>query len=354
MKIIDRYIATNIIQSMLLVLSVLLAIFTFFSFLDEVDKLGRGNYDFGRAIVYILLSTPGMIGELLPLTALLGSVLGLGMLASNSELTAMRSGGISLARIVWSVMKVAFGLIVIGIVLSEWIAPFSDNFAQTFRSVALSKQLSLEGKQGLWAREGADVVNVRRILPGERLGDIFIYQINEKHELTRLEHARAAFHREGNWILQGVTTSVFSDKGVSTTRANEKPWLTSLSPDLLNVVSVAPQTLSIIGLYQYIEYLKKNGLKADNYQQAFWSKISTPFVTCIMMLLSIPFVFGPLRSVGVGARMLVGALVGIGFHLLNETSSYVGLVFHLNPMVSIVAPPVVALMIAIVLLSRIH
>ena len=159
-------------------LTVLVAIFTFFSFLDEVNQLGKGNYELGSAIIYVLLSMPGMVSQLLPLTALLGSVLGLGMLSSNSELTAMRSGGISLARIIWAVMKVAIGLVIIGIVMSEWLAPRSDNFAQTFRSVALSKQLSMEGKQGLWAREGMDVVNVREILPGERLGDIFIYAIN--------------------------------------------------------------------------------------------------------------------------------------------------------------------------------
>ena len=354
MKIIDRYIATSVIQIMLLVLSVLLAIFTFFAFLDEVNLLGKGNYNFGSAMIYIVLSIPGLISQLLPLTALLGGVLGLGVLAGNSELTAMRSGGISLGRIVWSTMKIAIGLVLIGLVMSEWLAPLSDNFARTFRSVALSKQLSMEGKQGLWAREGKDVVNVRKILPGERLGDIFIYQINDKHELTKLEHARAAFHNDGNWILQDVTTSVFSGKGVSSTRTAELPWLTSLSPDLLNVVSVDPQTLSIIGLYQYIEYLKKNSLRTENYDQAFWSKISAPFVTCIMMLLSIPFVFGPLRSVGVGTRMLVGALVGIGFHLLNETANYVGLVFHLNTMISVIAPPLLALIVAVSLLSRIY
>lgn len=354
MKIVDRYIAINVIQSMLLVLTVLVAIFTFFSFLDEVNQLGKGNYELGSAIIYVLLSMPGMVSQLLPLTALLGSVLGLGMLSSNSELTAMRSGGISLARIIWAVMKVAIGLVIIGIVMSEWLAPRSDNFAQTFRSVALSKQLSMEGKQGLWAREGMDVVNVREILPGERLGDIFIYAINAKHELVMLQHARAAFHKDGSWILQGVTTTRFSGNEVVSSRAAEQAWPTALSPDLLNVVAVEPRTLSITGLYQYIDYLKKNGLMSESYEQAFWSKIARPFVTCIMMLLSIPFVFGPLRSVGVGSRMLVGALVGIGFHLLNETSSYVGLVFHLDPMISVFAPALLALLAAIVLLRRIY
>jgi lipopolysaccharide export system permease protein len=172
--------------------------------------------------------------------------------------------------------------------------------------------------------------------------------------LIKLQHALAAFHKEGNWVLQNVTTTVFSRGKVNSYKTAELAWPTALSPDLLNVVAVEPRTLSLIGLYQYIEYLKKNGLISESYEQAFWSKITVPFVTCIMMLLAIPFVFGPLRSVGVGSRMLVGALVGIGFHLLNETSSYVGLVYHLDPIVSVCAPPALALVAAIVLLRRVY
>ena len=135
---------------------------------------------------------------------------------------------------------------------------------------------------------------------------------------------------------------------------DELAWPTALSPDLLSVVTVEPRTLSVFGLFQYIDYLETNGLSTEVYQQALWSKLTMPFITAIMMLLAIPFVFGPLRTVGVGSRILVGALIGIGFHLLNQMSSYMGLVFHINPMFSATVPAILALIISIVLLRRVY
>lgn len=354
MKIFERYIASSVLQSMALVLAVLLALFTFFAFLEEANHIGRGNYDFRHALSYILLTVPGLISQLLPMTALLGCVLGLGLMASNSELIALRSAGISLSRIVWVVMKVGIVLVIAGLVLSELIAPATDRYAKTLRSVAISKQISMEGKEGLWARDGDDIVNVRKFLPGERLGEIYIYHVNARHELSELKYARTASHRSGNWVMEGVRVTEITENGATASRFPELAWPTALSPDLINVVTVEPRTLSVVGLFQYIQYLDKNSLSAESYQQAFWSKVMAPFVTCIMMLLAVPFVFGSLRSVGVGSRLLGGTLIGIGFHLLTQMSSYMGLVFHLNAVFSAVAPAVLALTVAVIMLRRVY
>lgn len=354
MRIFDRYIAKNIFQSMALVLAVLLALFTFFDFLEEVNSIGRGRYGFKDAVFYILLTIPGIVNQLLPIASLLGCVIGLGILASNSELIALRSAGVSLKRIVWSVMKVAIIIVSFGLLLGEWLAPISDQLAVTMRSVAISNQISLEGKQGLWAKDGSEIVNVRDILPGGRLGEILIYKIDADHRLSNVLHAQSASHRDGNWFLQDVTSSRISDDSVVSKHQREMAWSTRLSPDLLNVVTVEPRTLSFPGLLQYINYLETNGLSAEVYKQTLWKKIMVPLITATMMLLGIPFVFGPLRNVGVGSRIFVGSLIGIGFHLLNQMAGNMGLVFHVNPVVSATAPALTALFIALILLRRVY
>lgn len=339
---------------MALVLAVLLALFTFFDFLEEVNSIGRGRYEFKDAVFYILLTIPGLVNQLLPIASLLGCVVGLGMLASNSELIAMRSAGVSLLRIVWSVMRVAIIIIGIGLMLGEWIAPMSDQLAVTMRSVAISNQISLEGKQGLWAKDGQEIVNVRDVLPGGRLGEILIYRIDANHKLSNVLHARSAYHRDGNWFLEDVTSTLISDEGVASLHQREQAWPTNLSPDLLNVVTAEPRTLSFPGLLQYIHYLEANGLSAEVYKQTLWGKLMVPLITATMMLLGIPFVFGPLRNVGIGSRIFVGSLIGIGFHLLNQMVGNMGLVFHVNPMFSATVPVVAAFMVAIVLLRRVQ
>ncbi len=354
MQILDRYIGRSVGYSTLLVMGVLLTLFAFFTFMDEAGKIGKGQYGTWQAFQYVLLTMPGLAYQLFPICALLGTTIGLGMLASNSELVVMRAAGVSLSRIIFAVMKIGLLFVVLTLIIGEGIAPSAERYAQTLRSVAMSDKLTLRDRDGLWARDGNSFVNVRDILPGERLGQIFIFERDSAHRLVKLVRADSAVFRDDEWVLQGVVTSDISETTVTSSRIAEVPWQTNLSPDLLSVVTVKPNTLSIFGLYQYITYLNDNGLDADVYQQALWGKIVAPLVTAVMVFLSVPFVFGPLRSVGVGHRILVGTLAGIGFHILNQMFAYMGLVFGLNPMFSALFPAGLAFLAGYAMLRRVY
>jgi len=353
-RILDRYIGQQVGVSTLIVMAVLLALFTFFAFMDEAGSIGKGNYGAFEAFQYTLLTVPGMAYQLFPIGALLGSTIGLGMLASNSELVAIRAAGVSLRQIIGSVMKVGLLFVVIAIVIGEGVAPQAERYAQTLRSVAMSDRLTLQGRDGLWARDGDSFVNVRSILPGERLGKIFIFERDASRRLVRMIRADSAVYRDGQWILRDVASSDFGDNQVRYRHEAEVPWRTRLSPDLLNVVTVKPKTLSVWGLYQYVEYLRDNGLDASVYRQAFWGKVVAPLITAVMVFLSIPFVFGPLRSVGIGHRVLVGTLAGVGFHIVNQMFTYMGLVFGLNPLLSALAPATLAFAVGYWMLRRVR
>lgn len=354
MQILDRYIAKSVGFSTLLVMGVLLTLFTFFAFMDEAGQIGKGRYGTWQAFQYVLLTVPRLAYQLFPICALLGTTIGLGILASNSELVAIRAAGVSLTRIIVSVMKIGLLFVVLTIIIGEGVAPAAERYAQTLRSVAMSDKLTLRGREGLWARDGNSFVNVRHILPGERLGQIYIFERDAMHRLVKLVRADSAVYRNGGWVLQKVLSSDISEQGVTSTRVDEAPWQTNLSPDLLSVVTVKPNTLSILGLYDYVQYLDDNGLDAAVYEQALWGKVVAPLVTAVMVFLSIPFVFGPLRSVGVGHRILVGTLAGVGFHILNQMFTYMGLVFNFNPLLSALAPAMLAFMAGYYMLRRLY
>lgn len=354
MRILDRYIGRSVGFSTLLVMGVLLTLFAFFAFMDEAGQIGKGNYGTWQAFQYVLLTIPRLAYQLFPICALLGTTLGLGMLASNSELIVMRAAGVSLSRIIISVMKVGLLFVVLTLLVGEGIAPAAERYAQTLRSVAMSDKLILRGQEGLWARDGNSFVNVRDILPGERLGNIFIFERDGSYRMKKMVRAESATFRNGHWILQNVVSSDIGDPVVTSSRIAESPWETNLSPDLLSVVTVKPNTLSIVGLYQYVNYLNDNGLDADIYEQALWGKVVAPIITAVMVFLSVPFVFGPLRSVGIGHRILVGTLVGVGFYILNQMFAYMGVVFALNPILSALAPAGMAFVAAYIMLRRVY
>ena len=354
MRVLDRYIGRHVVWSTVLVLLVLLTLFSFFAFMDEVGDIGQGKYDVWAALQYVLLTTPRLAYQLVPMAALIGSTIGLGLLASNSELVAIRAAGVSLGQITWSVMKVGLIIIAVSLVLGEGVAPVAEEYAQAMRSMAKSNKLELGGRSGLWARDGDSYVNVRAFLPGQRLGGVTVYEFDKERHLSQVKTAESAVYRKGHWILEHVASSRLSFDGVEVQQQAQEEWNTRLSPDLLSVVTVKPNTLSIVGLYNYVTYLYANGLEAAVYEQALWGKLMVPVVTGVMMFLSIPFVFGPLRSVGIGQRILIGTLVGIGFHLLNQTFGYLGLVAALPPVVTAVLPVGLALGMAIWLMRRVH
>ena len=99
MSLLARYIGRTVFLNTLLVLLVLVSISSLFSFIGELDDVGKGDYTVKTALIYILLGMPGIAYELFPSSVLLGSLLGLGAMASHSELTVMRSAGISIGQL---------------------------------------------------------------------------------------------------------------------------------------------------------------------------------------------------------------------------------------------------------------
>jgi lipopolysaccharide export system permease protein len=353
-KILDTYIGKAVIGGAFMVMCVLLALFIFIDFIGELDVVGRGDYNAWTAFRYVLLSAPRLTYELMPMAALIGSLVGLGALAGNNELVIMRAAGVSLLRITWAVLKAGLLLVFFAIWLGEWVVADAEQSAANIRSSALTGNKTLKTAEGFWTRDARDFIDVRAVLPGGKLVDVYIYEFDDGHALRRISHAMNATYEQGQWHLKRVRRSEIGPDGVTTEQLPAMTWRSQLSPDLLDIVAIKPDSLSISGLYKYIRYLRQNGLSSGRYEIEFWTKVVLPFATCVMVFAALPFVFGSLRAVGVGQRMLMGVLVGIGFYLFNQTINYVGLVYDFNPLLSALLPTLVLLAAAVYMMRRVH
>ncbi len=354
MKLLDRYIGKAVLQSTAVVMLVLLSLFAFATFAGELNMVGRGSYDALMATQYTLLLMPGLAYQLFPIVVLLGSIIGLGMLASQSELIVVRAAGVSIKRIVWAVMKAGLILLVLMVVVGEFIAPKAEFKAQNMRAEAMSGQASFRTERGLWARDGRNVIHIHDLFSKERLGNISIYEFDEQNRLTTITTAKQGRFVDGQWLLKNVSSSAVTMDGVQTTRQADVGWRSLLIPELISVVTVKPDYLSAFGLYRYIGYLNDNGLDSTKYVLAIWKKILLPVTTAVMIFLAVPFVFGPLRTVGVGQRIFVGTLFGIAYFLIDQTTGHMGVVWGLPPLLSVLVAPVIFLSVAVVLMRRIY
>jgi lipopolysaccharide export system permease protein len=331
MNILYRYIGRSVLSGILGTLLVLLILVSFVSLVDELRDVGKGEYDTGDAFLYMLLQMPRRIYELFPIAVLLGSLIGLGGLASHSELVAMRAAGVSVGAIVLGALRAGVLLLAAVLVIGELVAPESDQYAESMKAVAISQQVTLRSKYGFWARDGDAFVNIREILPGARLQDIYIYEFTPDRRLRLATHAAYAFYRGDRWELREIAQSEFLPDRVVSHSLESATWDSLLNPRLLSVVTVKPAMLSTWGLYSYGRFLRDNGQNAVPYEVALWSKLVMPAATLAMLLLAVPFVFGPLRSVGIGQRIFAGSLMGVVFFLVNRMFEHMAVVYGLPP-----------------------
>lgn len=355
MKQIDLYVAGGIVRGTLLVLLVLLALSSFIGFIGQVDDVGQGSYSTTDAIVYVLLTLPLVAYQMAPIACLLGALLGLGNLATNSELVVMRAAGISPWRLARAVAYAGILMAILAAALGEFIAPPAEQYAKRFRTISMHNELSMGQGQSGWIRDGDVVVNIEQLLEQGRAGGIFVYTFAADRTLSSIVRARTAvFTGTGEWILGDVRRTEFVDQGVQAETATELRQATQLSPQLLGLSVVEPDSLAGRGLVGYISYLRSNGLDADRYVTALWSRVATIVSIVVMTLLALPFVFGPLRSSGAGQRVFIGVLLGAAYFLGNRLVANSGAVYGLDPIVTAWLPTLILSSVTLIALSRIR
>lgn len=354
MRLLTRYIGVTVARSYALVLAALLAILSFFDFVRELEDVGKGSYRLGDALLHIALTMPQRAIDMLPVTFLLGTLIGLGSLANSSQLVAMRSAGVSVGRITWAALRVAALLVLAAMVTEQFGIPALEQYAQTRRSLAIAGTVGLRTQYGFWSRDEHAFVKIRNILPDGTLGEIDVYQFDDANRLRAFSHAQSA-HVEGGryWVLNNITEKRIGDDGVTMYQVPAQRWDTFLRPEQLEVLILPARSLAISDLYRYSDYLRRSGQNADRYELAFWKKVTLPVTTAAMVALAVPFVFGPLRTRTAAQRIMVGGLVGIAFYLANQILDSVGLLYGINAMLPALLPPVVAGGVAAWLLRRI-
>lgn len=350
MRLLDRYIGRTVAGGTFLVALALIAIFSFFQFIDQLDSVGRGRYGLVQAIEYVLLNIPGLVYEMLPMAALIGSLIGLGALTSNSEITVMRAAGVSLGRIIFAVLKAAAVIVAIAVLIGEFIVPPSETLASHRRSVAIADQIALKTRHGFWARDGQSYINIRRILPGDRVEAIYIYEFDEEDHLKASTFARQAYYRNDQWILEDIEQTFFAAQGLTRQHLDRAQWNSLLRPELISLIVIEPNNLSVWDLATTIRYLRRNDQNSLRYEQALWVKVFYPLASGVMVFLAIPLVLRSGRSVSMGKRIVVGALIGLAFHIINQATTHLGVVYNLAPIISAPFPTVLTFFIALYLI----
>jgi lipopolysaccharide export system permease protein len=351
-KVLDRYLAHEILGGTLLVFSALVVLFAFFDLINELPSLGKGNYGLPQIIAHVLLLTPGHVYELFPIAALIGSLYALGQLAHHSELTVMRASGFSIYRIALAGLRVGLLFVLLGFVVGEFIVPHSERMAAQLRTRAMNTVVAQEFRSGLWLKDGSSFVNVREVLPDSTLMGVRIYEFDPAYNLRTISYAAEGRHiRDSHWRLLEVEQTHFEGASVRVSHLREAHWTSVLNPDMLSVLLVVPEQMSAVNLFAYLRHLEENKQRTARYEIALWSKFVYPLAVLVMILLAVPFALYQPRLTGVGGRVFGGIMVGLFFHLLNRVFANLGLLQDWPPVLAAVLPTLFFLGLALAMMA---
>ncbi|MFZ2407453.1 MAG: LPS export ABC transporter permease LptG [Methylobacter sp.] len=355
MNVLTGYIVREILKGSFVAVLLLLTLFNLFTFSDQLKDLGKGHYGLTEIFYYLALTSPSVFYELMPASALLGSLFILGAMGNNRELIAMRAAGLSILGIIKAVMVAGAILVLIAIAVGEFVAPVAERAAQMVKVTAQNEQVVMNVKYGLWLREGKKFINVRKIEDDGSLADISIYELDEQRHLRYSTHAeKAVFQGNEQWKLEQIKRSDISNEQMAAGSQPEQIWQSTVAPDLLDIVVVNSHDLSMYDLAMYIQFLKDNHQKSQEFELAFWGRVVNPLVVFVMLLVSAPFVIGVKRGVNVGARMMIGVVIGMGFNIIDKIVGHLGLIYDLNPALIAFTPSLTVLALALFALTRVQ
>lgn len=358
---IDRYLGTNFIGGCILALLFLLSLFAFLTLSVELTDVGRGAYELVDAFLVVAYTLPTLTVDLLPVTVLLGGLLGLGALANNLELIAMRAIAISPARIAVPIFKLALALIAIVMLLQTLVIPRMEFNASRLRAktliepslVGLEEELGVGVNREFWTRSKGQFIRIGLVQPDRTLAGVEIYQFDEQGNLAKMLQAPIAeLLQDNTWLLHKVRETHLDDAHSQTEFKDTLLWGALLSEEQTRTLITPASSLAPMDLWKFIQRLEENNMNSESPRITFWKQMSIPLGLLGMALLAIPFLLGSVRSVPVGQRVAMGGLVGVTYYLVQQISGHLAGILHWNAALIVMAPALLILGIAVFLLKR--
>ena len=368
--IFERYLAKQIYAAFGFILFALVALFLFFDILSELGSV-QGGYTLPLALLHVLLKAPSRISEIIPIASLIGSIYVFAMLASQSEFTILRIAGLDVKRGLITLGKIAVPLIVLTLVMSEWVGPYSEAKSDQIRMKALGSSFTSQFRTGVWVKDrlrdedgsgpvkpGVRYVNVGKIDKDNEIRNIRMYEFDDLYRLLSIRTAASGlFDQAGTWVLNNVTETRFKETKQSdplnpafTSQTINYPTVTLLSdvtPQILNVLLISPEKMSIVSLGRFITHLRENKQDAQRHSIAFWKKVVYPFIIFVMLTLALPFAYLKVRAGSVGIKVFGGIMLGMSFQLFNSLFSNVGLLGSWPALLTALTPPLLYFLLAL-------
>jgi len=356
MKILNRYITKTLLIYTLVVLVIWLGIYGFFNFLAEMSSVGQENYTSLSALKYIALKMPEIAYKHASPVILLGCVVGMGYLATTSQLLILRVSGLSIFRLTFLTARIALMFVFVLIVIGEMIAPLASEMAEKSRAKDLGHSLASQSQQGFWIKDGDNYINVQKNFDGNSFSGVMLIKTNAKNEIEAVITSDSANFNVDSLVLGNTDIFLIDSSSnfnkISYEKRNSYSQSVSFDQDLIDSLRKEPQELTTWNIYKRIQFLSENKLNADIYEVELYKRLVKPLTLVAMILLAMLFIFGSNRDTSLGKKLFLGIALGLSFELTSRVGAAMSISFNIDPLISAILPSLIVMVLAIVLLRQ--
>lgn len=380
LKVLSRYVKLNALLAIIGAVIGLWALQLVFSYLSELDSLDD-NYTVGQALKYIFYRSPYFLEQFVPTGALLGAVVGLGLLANKSELVVMRAAGVSVYRIVGWVLQPALIFVLLALAINQFVLPHSNQLAKEINAEdSTSLVTSVRGYWTLQPRfessedgktkpDGSDILYIDYADVKGNIGEVKRWHLDNNGNLQNAIHAEGGQYigREPldanedqpseqyryEWQLNNMTKLNIS-QGFESSQAISPSDTLSLpfAPESVYLLTRKAEDLSLTQLYEHRQFMRKQGQRSLSHELAFWQKLLSPLSILSLVIVACSFVFGSLRTHSLGLRIVVALLFGLLFSYVQDLVGFVSLATGFSPLLMVLLPIIASAALGGYLLKR--
>lgn len=332
-----------------------------FAYLGELENITE-TYTLQDALQFILYRSPYFLVQFIPTGTLLGAVIGLGLLANHSELVIMRASGISLHRIIGWVMLPALIFVVISLAVTQFVLPVTNQQAAAIKSGTIYDKLITIN--GYWSVQNhgdtQEVVYISYADSEGKLAEIKRYQLKDGQLLKAFRADTGTYQPQPidrnkdaryTWQLSGIDEVIIGDR-VKQQHSDTQYLTLPIAPTDVHLLTREPEDLSLSDLYAHHQLMQHQGVRSIRHELAFWQKLLLPFSVLSLVLVASSFVFGSLRSQGLGLRIVLALLTGLLFSYLTDLTGFVALATRLPPLIMAVLPIIISTLAGMYLLAK--
>lgn len=355
MNILQGYIVKTMAFYTLIVMFIWLSVYGFLNFIGEIKQIGSANYTAFDAFFYVLADLPAVLYSHYPVIILLGTLLALNNLSATSQLVVIRAAGVSIMSVAKIVVNTALWFCVVVVLIGEFIAPTTTEYAQYSRNNALGYNQT-EHNNGFWLKDGNTIIRFEKNLGGHLFENITLIKLNNDKQLDSILYADKAsfdgvnlnFKKAQHYKLDRAKNSI----AIHPQNYEQYNIQVSFDKKLIADSTKEPNELSTWNLYQQIVFLSDNELVTDVFKIELYKRLIKPLTLIAMILFSMLFVFGSLRDSSLGRNIFLGLVLSLFFELSFRIGGALSLKFAHSYFLSASIPTLVALIVAFILLKR--